>query len=457
VLLFCIWKLKKETDMKQNNKAGGIQPAEQTKNLLYHISMQLFILLTTVMLSSFTSCKRLNNDVNIKNPVNPFPTITNRVILDWNLLAFETMGGTSYQNTLVASRLNAMVHIAMHDALNAIAPVYTKYNSVTNDTGAHPVAAAAAAAHTVLVNQFPEKKTMLDEQLAKALDTIANAAAKQKGIALGIQSGNAILEIRKNDGANQNPIAPVAPSTTPGVYQAVPPFDFVFAPFWVNMQTFGLQKPDQFRSQPMPSLSSNEYQKDFNEVKAYGEKNSTVRSAEQSFYAKFWYEFSEIGWNRITRVVAGKEQTDLLSTARLFALLNIALADSYTAGWDSKFYYNFWRPYTAIHFNNENTWEPLMPTPPVQDYPSTHSVLGNAGATVLTYFYGNNYAFAFKSTSSPSPEEERSFKSFLKAADENADSRVMAGIHFRFATKAGQEMGNKIGKYALENKLKPIK
>jgi hypothetical protein len=143
-------------------------------------------------------------------------------------------------------------------------------------------------------------------------------------------------------------------------------------------------------------------------------------------------------------------------------MLNITLADAYTAGWDSKFYYNFWRPYTAVvntpmtEGGNPN-WEPLMPTPPVQDYPSTHSVLGNSAATILTSFYGNNYSFATTSTSSATPGATRSFKSFFSAADENADSRVMAGIHFRFSCKAGQAMGNKIGKWMIENTLMKAK
>ena len=122
-------------------------------------------------------------------------------------------------------------------------------------------------------------------------------------------------------------------------------------------------------------------------------KTACSVAAEQTLYAKFWYEYAEIGWNRIASVAAGKEKTDLLTTARLFAMLNITLADAYIAGWDSKYHYNFWRPYTAVvntpvkDGGNPN-WEPLMPTPPVQDYPSTHSILGNAGATVLTYFFG---------------------------------------------------------------------
>src|SRR6185436_17035312 len=143
----------------------------------------------------------------------------------------------------------------------------------------------------------------------------------------------------------------------------------------------------------------------------------------------------------------------LFATARLFALLNMALTDSYTAGWDSKFYYNFWRPYTAIRAaatdGNDNTledlhWEPAEITPPVPDYPSTHSALGNAAATVLTHFFGDHSSFSGTSTTASPAGAIRSFSSFMQAADENADSRVRAGIHFRFACEAGQQLGNKV-------------
>jgi hypothetical protein len=303
---------------------------------------------------------------------------------------------------------------------------------------------------------------MLDSQLAKAIDTIINVNAKQKGIALGQQCGNAIIDLRKDDGAFQDPVGAIAPTTVPGVYQAVPPFNFVFAPFWKSMKPFGLLQPEQFRSAPHPALNSAAYKKDFDEVKTLGEKNSLQRTAEQTFYANFWYEYAEIGWNRIASVAAANEKTDLLTTARLFAMLNITLADAYIAGWDSKFYYNFWRPYTAVvntpvNEGGKANWEPLMPTPPVQDYPSTHSVLGNSAATILTYFFGGNYFFATTSTSSPTPGAARRFKDFFSAADENADSRVMAGVHFRFSCKAGQAMGNKIGKWMTENTLMKAK
>ena len=423
------------------------------KNLRW---LMLFVGLGIVLIGvSFTACKKYPV---LSNPADTFPAISNKVILDWNATALSAMDAPNYQHVLLASRLYAMVHIAQYDALNSIHPVYKKYSSTTSDPTAHPVAAAAVAAYTVLVHELPAKKSMLDSQLAKSIDTIVDLNAKQKGITLGKQCGNAIVDLRKDDGASQDPVGIIPESTVPGVYRVVPPFNFVFGPFWKTMKPFGLLEPQQFRSDPYPAMQSTTYKKDFEEVKALGDKHSSQRTEEQTSYAMFWYEYAEIGWNRIASVAATKEKSDLLTTARLFAMVNIALADSYIAGWDSKFHYNFWRPYTAVvntpvtDGGNPN-WEPLMPTPPVQDYPSTHSVLGNAASTVLTYFYGDNYSFATTSTSSATPGGARKFKSFFSAADENADSRVMAGLHFRFSCKAGQVMGNKIGKWMIENTL----
>ena len=444
---------------QKKTKATSLLQKEKTAGKWLPLLKLLSCLGIMLVGVSFTACKK--NPVDSKRD-NVFPAISNKVILDWNATALNATEAPNYQHVLLASRLYAMVHIAQYDALNSIKPVYKKYCGTPGDAAAHPVAAAAVAAYTVLLHQLPAKKAMLDSQLAKSIDTIADLNTKQKGITLGLQCGNAIIDLRNEDGASHDPVGTIAPSTVPGVYQAVPPFNFEFAPFWKTMKPFGLLQPQQFRSAPYPALQSTAYKKDFEEVKGMGEKNSLHRTAEQTSYAKFWYEYAEIGWNRIASVAAGKEKTDLLTTARLFAMLNITLADSYIAGWDSKFYYNFWRPYTAVVHTpatdgGNPTWEPLMPTPPVQDYPSTHSILGNAAATVLTLFYGDNYAFATTSTSSPTTGAVRSFKSFLSAADENADSRVMAGLHFRFSCKAGQAIGNEIGKWITENTLMKAK
>jgi len=393
--------------------------------------------------------------------------LSNEVIIEWNNVAFKAAGGAAEANPLLASRINAMMHIAIHDALNAIVPVYEQYayHHKAQGDSANPFAAAISAAHTVLKASWPDGASMLDATLDASLSKIPEGPGKTQGIALGIGSGKAILALRAGDGAFQNPIANVPVSTVPGVYNAVPPFDYMLAPFWKSMQTFSLQKHDQFRSSPRPALNSNIYTRDFNEVKRMGEMNSTLRTADQSAYAKWWYEYSDIGWNRIARVKSTNSNLGLYTTARMFALLNMAMADGYIAGWDSKFYYYSWRPYTAIHEaatdGNDQTgadrnWEPLMPTPPVPDYPSTHSVLGNAAAKVLIHFFKDKSAFSMTSTTAFPAGAVRSFESFTQAANENANARVMAGIHFRFACEAGQTLGDKVGKWTLDNHLKPL-
>ena len=394
---------------------------------------------------------------------NRFRNYSNATVLRWNAIAQETMQGAAY-NPLLATRVLAMMHIAMHDALNGIAPVYETYLLKKQDKKADPVAAISAAAHIVLLRSFPQKKDQLDLALVQAIRDVKSGDAKDLGLALGTSAGIIVVDLRKDDGAFQDPIAEVRNPVKPGLYQPVPPTPIVFAPFWKDLTPFSLASPDQFRINPMPALSSIEYVHHFNEVKLKGSKLSSARTVEETTIAKFWYEFSEIGWNRATAIVAAERNLDLLSTARLFALVNIALADAYIAGWDSKFHYNFWRPYTAIRAastdGNDNTaedtgWEPLMNTPPVHDYPSTHSTLGNAAATVLNKVVGANVGFIMSSTSAEPQETTRSFVNFSQAARENADSRVLAGIHFRFSCERGMELGEKIGDWTVGHHLKP--
>lgn len=391
--------------------------------------------------------------------------LTNEVILEWNEVAYTAFGGETYQNSLMASRINAMVHIAMHDAVNAIHPRYATYAFYGKDASADPIAAAASAAYEVLVHEIPDQKAFLDSALYQSLSAIVEGESKTKGMQLGKEAGLAIISNRADDGCDGDPISPVTGTKMPGVYQAVPPFEFVFAPFWTDVKPFGLQKNDQFRSEQPPSLNSVEYAKAFNEVKGTGMLGSALRTEEQSSIARFWYEFSEAGWNRVARTVAIDKNLDLHETARLFALVDMAMADAYIAGWDAKFYYNLWRPYTAIRFANQDgnpytaedlNWEPEMLTPPVQDYPSTHSALGNAAATVISNIVGDSTPFTMSSPTTTPAYGTRSFSGLKQAANENAESRVQAGIHFRFACEAGQEMGDKVGVYITDNYLKPL-
>ncbi|HEY0676861.1 MAG TPA: phosphatase PAP2 family protein [Chitinophagaceae bacterium] len=392
--------------------------------------------------------------------------LSNKVILQWNEVAFETMGGAANQHTLLASRIYAMVHMSMHDAVNAIHPVYETYAFAQKRPGVNPEIAAASAANQVLKVTFPERSGYVDSVLNAFLSTFPENESISKAVALGVDVANKTLSLGFNSNGGDNPVAQPAPAVKPGDYKVVQPFSFIFAPFWENSKLFSLDAKDQFRCPPPPAVESNEYATAFNEVKEIGKLNSATRSADQTFYAKYWYEFSPEGWNRIGRVVAENKKSGLYTTARLFALMNFALADSYVAGWDSKLHYNFWRPLTAIrdaaNDGNETTvadlnWLPSEPTPPIQDYPSTHSTLGNAAALVLAHIYGDKTSFTMASPTAVPAGATRSFTSFSQAADENALSRVMAGIHFWFSCEAGQELGNKIGKWTVENHLKPLK
>jgi hypothetical protein len=418
-----------------------------------------------LLFSIFFSCNEWKGFSHGEEDATRLKSYSNQIIIDWSNTTHQIMFGPAYV-PMVGARIHAMVHLAMHDALNNAIPVYETYALKEADLKANPVAAAASAAHTILIAIFPDKSNQLDSVLNASLDKVPSGDAKSRGITLGIKAGNAILALRENDGAFQNPIAEVTSPAEPGVFQGVPPTPFLFAPFWATMKPFSLQSPDQFRLSPHPALNSEEYTTDFEEVKNSGVKMSSIRTDDQTAYAKFWYELSEIGWNRITQIAASQKKLDLLSTARLFALVNMALVDSYTAGWDSKYHYNFWRPYTAIHSAatdgndatlSDNNWESLMDTPPVQDYPSTHSALGNAAATVLASVVGDNTKFTMTSPSADPANPTRSFKSFSHAAKENADSRVMAGIHFRFSCDAGLDLGKRVGQWTVQNHLRLLK
>jgi hypothetical protein len=395
----------------------------------------------------------------------PVSSKSSETVLFWNEVAYNAFGGTQYQHSLMAARINAMVHLAIHDALNGIEEKYSRYAFSGKDQEADPTAAAVSAAHFILLNEIPERKSYLDSAFTQSLAGVKEGDAKTRGIILGKAAAQALLNKRGNDGSAGNLIAEIPLSDQPGVYQGVPPFNIFFAPHWENVKLFSLERKDQFRSAPYPPLETEAYATAFNEVKELGKKNSATRTPDQTAYARFWYEFSEAGWNRVARTVITTQKLDLLEAARLLALVDMAIADAYTAGWDSKVYYNFWRPYTAIRkaamdenhkTSPEENWEPQEPTPPVHDYPSTHSALGNAAATVLASLLGDSTGFTMSSPTAVPAGSTRTFNSFSEAAIENANSRVMAGIHFRFSCEAGLELGKKIGKWTIENHLKPL-
>jgi hypothetical protein len=224
-------------------------------------------------------------------------------------------------------------------------------------------------------------------------------------------------------------------------------------------------------------VTARRYIADFNEVKRLGGDGVTTpseRSAEQTEIARFWVESSPLQWNRIARTVSAAQGLDPWEQARLFGLLNMALADGYVSSFETKYHYNYWRPVTAIQTadsdGNPNTsadptWTPLVPTPPIPDHDSAHSVEGGAAAAVLKQFFGTDrIEFATCSLTLPSGSTcadaspaLRRYRSFSRAARENARSRILVGFHFRNAVEVGTEHGRKIGNHVVHHYLRPVR
>ena len=393
-------------------------------------------------------------------------------------------------NPLHESRIYAMMHVAIHDALNAINRRSRPYTfDMQARPGASPDAAVAAAARDVLVpliGQLPlelSSQSCIDAGVARveadytaALAAIPDNQAKAQGIAVGQAAAAAILALRADDGAVGPFLNFNCPQdTNPGEYQCTPGTPFIVFELWENVTPFVLNHSSQFRPGPPYAVDRKKYTADFNEVKSLGGDAITTpsaRTADQTEIALYWWESSPLKWNRIARIVSVDRGLDLWENARLFGLLNLALADGYIAMVDSKNHYNYWRPVTAIQTGNRDgnpdttgdpAWTPLRGTPPDQDYASGHSIEGGAGAEVLKEFFGTDrisfqdcsVTLPARGCSDPSPKL-RSYTSFSQAADENAYSRILIGFHFRKSIEEGTDYGRKIGKRATNRYLRPV-
>ena len=394
-------------------------------------------------------------------------------------------------NPLHESRIYAMMHVAIHDALNAIDRRSRPYAfDAQAQAGASPDAAVAAAARDVLVAliaQLPlelHTQACIDAGVASvesaytaALGAIPNDQGKVLGIQVGRAAAAAILALRAQDGAVGPFLNFACPQdTNPGEYQCTPGTPVIAFQMWNNVIPFVLKHSSQFRPGPPYALDRKKYTADFNEVKSLGGDDVTTpsaRTADQTEIALFWYESSPLKWNRIGRTVSADRGLTLWENARLFGLLNMALADGYIAMVDTKNHYNYWRPVTAIQNGDtdgnpdtlgDSTWTPLRGTPPNQDYASGHSIEGGAGAEVLKQFFGTDQinfedcsaSLPAGSTCSDATPVLRSYTSFSQAAVENAYSRILIGFHFRKSVEEGTEYGRKIGRRAANLFMRPV-
>lgn len=382
--------------------------------------------------------------------------------VSWNELAYRIAVGEDQFLTFKGHRTFSMLHLAMHDALNTIVPLYERYGYFGERMPGDPEAAAAQAAYEVLLSQYPDKKAELDAELAVWLDAVPEGGRKTRGIALGKASAAAIL--RRREGDRWDFQGSYEFKDGPGQYRTTPPWDgFVAQPGFRYAKPFALRAPERLRPPPPPPLWSKAYGTVFNEVKSYGAMNSKRRTQDQTGYAVWWMEFAEGSVNRLARQLVIDRRTDLWRATRLFAHLNMALYDGYIVVWDSKYKYNHWRPSTATreaaHDGNAGTkpdrdWLPMRDTPPFPEYVSAHAA-GCAGSLgVLKETWGDRVRLSMTTTTAPPGMPARSFRSFTAAAQECADSRVMLGWHFRYATDAGLRVGRSVAEYVMEHHLR---
>ena len=386
-------------------------------------------------------------------------------VIDWNqaLLSIVNTPGAQPAN-IQPTRNFAILHAAIYDAVDSIDRTHEPYLiSVRAPRGASETAAVDAAAHTALIGLYPAQQSSLDATYTAELAKVPGGPAKDNGVHVGEQVATDLLAVRAGDGSNV-----VAPSftagTNPGAYRPTPPnLPTPVFNTWGHVTPFVLDKGDQFRPAAPPPLTSDAYALAINEVKSLGSATNGTRTADQTQIGQFWNPPIQNFWNQIAQTVALAHHSDLPTTARLFAALNLSFADSAIAFYDAKYTFQLWRPVTAIRLadtdDNPGTvadpnWLPLAGnTAPDPSYPGAHSTISAAGADVLASIYGDRQHF---SVSSPAlPGVMRSFSSFSAAAQEAGLSRIYAGQHTRIDHAAGLALGHDVAGFVLHNALLP--
>lgn len=391
------------------------------------------------------------------------------VVTEWNQRAQQALL-TANTSPIASSRVLAIVHVAVFDAVNGIERRYTPIHvDFDAPSGASRRAAAVQAAYATLVKLFPAQKATLDAARKESLASISSAAAAEnsqsiaRGLEWGQQVADDILLWRSTDGFTPAP-PPFLGGMGVGQWRPTPPAFLPGAgPQFAYMTTWALNSPSQFRPSGPPALTSDQYAADVNEVKMIGDKFSSTRTADQTEIAVFWNGNTPASWNRIATSVAEERHTTLSENARLLALLNVAMADAVISCWDAKYTYVFWRPITAIRLAStdgnpataeDTAWTPLLITPNHPEYPSGHATVSPAAATVLGTYFGNDAEFTL--TSETLPGVVRAYTSFTQATDEAFDARIYGGIHFRSACRDGRAAGIQVGSFVMANVARSV-
>lgn len=368
----------------------------------------------------------------------------------------------------VAARALAIVSTAVFEAVNSIEGRYQSYAAVPAVSPLASVdAATASAARDALASLFPSRVATFDAALSAVVATLPAGPATTAGLAAGSAAASQVLALRANDGATAT--STYTPTGAPGHWAPTTPGGTAVLPQWGQVKPWTMLTNSQFRPVAPPAITTTEYSSAFALIKQLGSAGSTIRNADQTATAYFWAGGPGTAtppgqWNLISRTVAQQQDLSTTDASRLYALMNMALADAAILCWDAKYFYDYWRPITAIRSGDvdgnagtpgDPTWTPLLATPSFPAYTSGHSTFSAAASTVLAAFFGTDM-ISFTVPSEHPNAGARTFRSFTAAANEAGMSRIYGGIHFGFDNKAGLASGRALGNFVAARML-PMK
>lgn len=395
-------------------------------------------------------------------------------VTDWNAFAIQAIVAAGPTHGSAISFLdNATVQIAVYDAVQAIEGRFKPYHVHIPGASGSSSAAAAKAAHDVLVNRFPLQAASLDMVYHTYL-AAHGIAESDPGVAVGQQAAAGIIAFRASDGSFPFNPPPFTGGTDPGVWRPTPSFlpgpppsdAPALAPWLASVTPFTLTSPAQFRAFPPPPLSSRRYAEAFNEVKALGSLSNSSRTPDQTEIALFWSSNYAVLWNQALRDIIAAQVHDIADSARLLALANLATADAGITAWDSKFHYVLWRPITAIREGDNDgnsetagdpNWQPFINTPNYPDYTSgANNVTGAVTRMLALYFGTDHMTFSVATTNPAASEPTRTYHNFSDAAEDVFNARVYEGIHFRPADFQGRKQGRHVARWVFAHFLRSV-
>jgi hypothetical protein len=391
------------------------------------------------------------------------------VVDDWNAIASQVIVTNAARPATAAIVDFAYVQIAVYDAVNAIDGRYSVFavHPLSSPAGGSQEAAGATAAFLTLKWLFPAQQAYLDGVYASYMAAIPPGAPKTIGAAVGTEVANAFTTLRAGDGRNAN--VPYFFGSGPGTYQLTTGCPALPATPWVaQMRPFAIESPFQFRADGPPNLTSAQWAEDMNETKSYGALNGSLRTPEQTEIGQFYAENPGLQFGRNVRLIATSHGLSVADSARLFAQIFVTTADALITAWDSKYFYNFWRPFTAIRNadadNNaatdvDPTWMPLVATPCHPEYPAAHGAGTGALAHALEQFFGTKKVDVTLTSTSVPGAVPYAYHHFSKTQDivkEIIDARIYGGMHYRTSGVHGTVIGSKVAHYVAKHYFRPV-